>query len=156
MIKFTVHSTPVGQPRPRATMAPGGKFARVHELTHTGKGASRREHPILQFRHSVKADGMVAMTGRQPLQGPIEATIVFVFPRVKKYQWKSRPMPRRRHTGKPDFDNAAKAVCDSLNGVCWSDDSQVSDVVIRKRIAAGDEQPHVEISIREVSEEIQE
>lgn len=33
---------------------------------------------------------------------------------------------------KPDMDNIAKAVADSLNGIAYKDDSQVADLVIRK------------------------
>ncbi len=33
---------------------------------------------------------------------------------------------------KPDFDNIAKAVCDSLNGVAYKDDSQISEFTFKK------------------------
>ena len=33
---------------------------------------------------------------------------------------------------KPDSDNIAKAICDSLNGVAWKDDSQISDLIVHK------------------------
>jgi Holliday junction resolvase RusA-like endonuclease len=56
-------------------------------------------------------------------------------------------MPRTYHAKKPDRDNLDKAVMDALKGLAWIDDSQVCDGRIIKLIAAGDEQPHVEIRI---------
>jgi Holliday junction resolvase RusA-like endonuclease len=38
-----------------------------------------------------------------------------------------------RPTGKPDFDNSAKLICDALNGIVWKDDSQITDVAFVKR-----------------------
>lgn len=36
------------------------------------------------------------------------------------------------HTARPDGDNIAKCVCDSLNGLAWKDDSLVSKLSINK------------------------
>ena len=36
-------------------------------------------------------------------------------------------------TKKPDCDNLIKSILDSLNGVAYKDDSQVTDVHIKKR-----------------------
>ena len=38
----------------------------------------------------------------------------------------------------PDVDNAAKPILDALKGVVYSDDSQVSDLISRKRDLNGD------------------
>ena len=57
----------------------------------------------------------------KPYEGPLELSIYFGFPLIKSDKGKSAPM----HT-KPDFDNLAKAVCDSLTAThFWNDDSQV-------------------------------
>lgn len=45
---------------------------------------------------------------------------------------------------KPDADNILKVVCDSLNGVCYRDDSQVVAVAVQKLYA---EIPRVEVFI---------
>jgi len=50
------------------------------------------------------------------------------------------PLPITR----PDFDNYAKLVCDSLNGIFWKDDSQICDCVISKRYSNS---PRVEIEL---------
>jgi Holliday junction resolvase RusA-like endonuclease len=82
-----------------------------------------------------------------PLTGPLRCDLRFVFPRPKNLIWKKREMPRTYHAKKPDRDNLDKAVMDALKGLAWIDDSQVCDGRIIKLIAAGDEQPHVEIRI---------
>ena len=60
-------------------------------------------------------------------------------------------MPRIRHTKKPDADNLAKAVLDSLNGLIWVDDAQVCELSVSKWIAAGDERAGVTVRIYELA-----
>jgi Holliday junction resolvase RusA-like endonuclease len=35
-------------------------------------------------------------------------------------------------TKKPDADNIAKAICDALNGIAYDDDSQITELHVRK------------------------
>jgi Holliday junction resolvase RusA-like endonuclease len=49
---------------------------------------------------------------------------------------------------KPDADNLLKTIADALNGVCYSDDSQIVEVTLNKWYA---EEPKAEILIREIS-----
>lgn len=53
---------------------------------------------------------------KEPIAGPIRMRLVFFFPRPKKHFTKKglRADAPIYHTGKPDFDNSAKAVCDAL------------------------------------------
>ena len=46
-----------------------------------------------------------------------------------------------------DFDNLAKAICDSLNGVCYVDDAQVVSCTVEKIQSAT---PRIEIELAEV------
>ena len=46
-------------------------------------------------------------------------------------------------TVKPDADNLAKSVCDSLNGVAWADDKQVIKLHVIKAYGV----PRVEVEI---------
>ena len=62
-------------------------------------------------------------------------------------------MPREWKPSKPDGDNVAKLVLDAMNELVWRDDSQVVSLEVLKMIAAGDEQPHLEITITEVNDE---
>jgi len=50
----------------------------------------------------------------------------------------------------PDVDNVAKLVSDSLNGLTWIDDVQVTDLVVRRRIDR--ENPRVEVVVRRIEE----
>jgi len=139
-ISFTVPAIPVAQPRPRATAI--GGHARVYQPT---------KHPIAAFKASVRLAASQAFTGA-PLAGPLRVDCLFIFPRTKNQIWKSRPMPRIWHAKKPDRDNCDKAVLDALSGLLWLDDSQVCAGTIEKWIAAGDEQPHVVVTITDLGD----
>lgn len=138
-ITFTVPAVPIAQPRPRA-MVLGGRAVM--------RGANG-SHKVNTFKP------MVAMAARQaysgpPLEGPIEIFVEFVMPRPGNMVWKSRPMPRVWHTKKPDGDNLVKGVKDALSKVLWRDDSQICSMRVMKWVAAGHEQPHVELLVREL------
>jgi Holliday junction resolvase RusA-like endonuclease len=56
-----------------------------------------------------------------PYEGPLELTLYFGFPLIKSDKGKDAPM-----TTKPDFDNLAKSMVDTLTKMkFWGDDSQV-------------------------------
>jgi Holliday junction resolvase RusA-like endonuclease len=134
-IVLIVPAIPIAQPRARA-VAFGG-HARVY---------SPSNHPVTSFKATVRMAFQQAYTGA-PLAGPLRCDLVFVMPRPQSMIWKKREMPRAYHAKKPDRDNLDKSVMDSLKGIAWIDDSQVCQGSIEKWIAAGDEQPHVQIRI---------
>lgn len=137
-ITFIVPAVPIAQPRPRATTINGS--ARMYD--------AKKSHPIHDFKASVRMSAMQAYQGK-PIETPLTASMTFVMPRPKSKQWKTKPMPRYPHTGKPDCDNLAKGVLDALNGLLFRDDSQVWTCDICKLVASGDEQPHVLVSFQE-------
>ena len=53
-------------------------------------------------------------------------------------------------TKKPDLDNVAKIVLDSLNGIAYSDDSQIVKLNVEKHYS---ENPRVEVTLYEVDVE---
>lgn len=134
MIAFEVPGVPVAQPRVKAT-AFGG-----HARVYTPKTADVYKASVAIACQSVHGD-------QPPCDGPLEVFIEFVLPRPKAMIWKSRPMPSVRHDKKPDIDNLAKAVLDSLGGIAWRDDSQICVLQLCKRIAGGDEQPHTRVRV---------
>lgn len=140
MISFIVPTVPVSQPRPRAYVLAG--HARVY--------AAPKSHAIHQFKASIQQAAQQSYQG-SPLCCPISLRLVFVMPRPCSMMWKTKPMPRVHHTGRPDCDNICKAVKDALSKLIWRDDSQVCMVHLEKWTAAGDEQPHVEIEIEELT-----
>lgn len=58
-----------------------------------------------------------------------------------------RPKTSKLLIPKPDVDNYAKGVLDAItkDGRFWSDDTEVSDLISRKRWTTGD--PHVAVTI---------
>ncbi len=143
MIQFTVSTLPVAQPRQRHRAFQVDGQTRVSNYTPT-------RHPVNAFKSALQ-DALKRAYGGAPLDGPLLLNVLFLMPRPKAMVWKKRPMPRAFHDVKPDLDNLEKALKDALKGLAWRDDSQVADVIKRKRYAAGDEAPGVEVTIDELS-----
>lgn len=144
MPNFFVPGTPVGQPRPRAGIAPGGSFARVYDDA---------KHPVTEFKADIRRIAQEHFSA--PLDGPVQVQIVASFPRPKRLIWKKREMPRVFHTSKPDGDNIGKAVLDALGPgkkrklppIAWHDDAQVCRLTIDKYYVAAGEVAGVEVQI---------
>lgn len=65
---------------------------------------------------------------------PFKATITAIFkPPVSTSQKKLRQIVGSNYTKKPDVDNIAKAILDSLNGLPYKDDNQVSELIVKKK-----------------------
>lgn len=91
-----------------------------------------------------------------PLEGPLMVYLEFYFPRPKSHfgtgsmRGHLRDSAPGYHTGRPDVDNAIKAVMDALTTLrFWKDDSQVCDVRARKLYDSG-AGPGCTISIKEL------
>jgi Holliday junction resolvase RusA-like endonuclease len=133
----------------RATAFAG--HARVYTPQTLGKGDTKRPHPIHAFKATLRMVAEQSYTG-PPLSGPLRMDLLLVFPRQSAKVWKTKPMPRYRHYIKPDRDNCEKAVLDALKGLVFVDDCQVCAGEPEKWHAAGDEQPHCEITITQLTE----
>lgn len=90
-----------------------------------------------QFQTRANTDWslLVGQIGREhaptvPLDGAIAFTAVFYVPRPATAPKRVR-LPLKR----PDIDNLVHKLTDQFNGVFWKDDSQVIDLVVRKRFA---------------------
>lgn len=69
-------------------------------------------------------------------EGPIYVKLIFNMPIPKSFSKKKREeagCQRIQYTKKPDLDNLAKAVLDALNGVAFTDDSQIVRLGMEKR-----------------------
>ena len=137
-IHFTVPTLPVAQPRQRTRVA--GKKA----INYTPQDA-----PVNAYKAALQQAATEAFS-EAPLDCPLLLVVDFVLPRKKTLMWKKKPMPRMRHTIKPDIDNLLKSTKDALSGLLYRDDAQVCSVQATTWIASGDEQPHVEIRICEL------
>lgn len=126
-VEFWVSGEPRGQPRPRAFVRNGR--AAVYD---SGTAEGWKGQIALTFRD---------LRGFEKWTGPIGLRLDFVFRRPKSHFRTGKHVELMRddaplyHTGKPDADNAAKAVMDALTmlGGVWGDDAQVAQLVVLKR-----------------------
>lgn len=140
MITIRVPAVPVAQPRQRHRIA-SGNSGKPFVMNYTPSKA-----PVNDFKASVRLAASEVHQGA-PLDGPLSVWLECVMPRPKVMCWKKKPTPRVPHVSKPDCDNLAKACLDALKQLAWQDDAQIADLRVTKAIAAGDEQPHVVITI---------
>ena len=71
------------------------------------------------------------MKGKDPLEGPLYAKVVFVMPIRDSWTKKKKELALAGNllpTGKPDLDNALKLLFDALNGIVYQDDSQICGI----------------------------
>lgn len=106
---------PKGQPRARA-------FARNGHARMYDPGTAEA------WKQSVACAVGPHITNQPPLAGPVYMRVLFVFPRPKSHSNRHgvKDGAPSYHTGKPDVDNAVKAVMDALTALnVWFDDAQV-------------------------------
>ena len=116
-ITFSVPGDPVPQPRPRVSTA--GGFARAYVP---------KDHPIHAYRQAVALAARAA--GVRQATGPVSIIIDAVFARPKSHMNKKGVKPAAPALPRPDADNNAKAVLDSLGE--FFDDTHVRRLVIEK------------------------
>lgn len=149
-IRFTVPAVPVPQPRTKVSSFGGRARAYTPTVVKNKATGEKKPHPIVAFKATVRHAFAASYSG-PPLQGPLFVGVAFYFPRPAAMQWKTKPMPRARMFGaRNDGDNLTKAVWDSLNALAFGDDGQIAEWVGCKWFASGDEQPHVEVEIRQL------
>lgn len=85
------------------------------------------------------------------VEGPVAIYVDFYLPRPQTLLTKSKAPLAHPHTKKPDLDKLARAAKDALKGVVWTDDSQVTDLIARKRYCAAGEFPRAVIRVREAA-----
>ena len=117
-MKFTIPHNPVAKGRPRFTR----------------KGFTYTPQKTRDFEELVRFYFLQAVKIPKPLKNAVEVKICFFLQIPKSCsQKKKKELENTWHTKKPDADNLAKAVCDSLNGLAWIDDSQICKITIEKR-----------------------
>lgn len=126
-LSFFVPGEPKGQPRPRA-FAFHGK-ARVFD-------PGTAEHWKSQIAAAAREAKAIPA---EPWTEPVALNLSFVMPRPKSHYRSGKHAGQLKleaptwHTGKPDADNLAKAVMDSMTTLgFWRDDQQVAQLRIRK------------------------
>ena len=121
---FEILGKPQGKARPRI-----GKF-----------GAYTPQKTVL-YEKTVKDTFKKQFPNFEPITGEIKVKIEAVFEVPKSYSKKKRegllPIEGVEHSGagythKPDVDNISKIILDSLNGLAYKDDSQVTCLLVFK------------------------
>ena len=83
--------------------------------------------------------------------GPVCLEVVFYLPRPKKFLSKKYGQVEVAHTTRPDIDKLVRSCGDALTKVVWADDSQLTDLIARKRYCAAGEHPRAVITVRETN-----
>jgi len=130
MIHFVIPGEPKAKARPRVT---------TKGITYTPKSTVEYENWVKQC--------YLVKYGQTMLEGEVKATIKAYFGIPKSISQKRKKLMidgKVRPTKKPDADNIAKSVLDSLNGIAYKDDSAVVALQVDKYF---DENPRVEVTL---------
>ena len=127
LLSETLDVVPVAKPRPkfRQVKKKGQKFATTmvyyqNDYLKWEEELASMLRPMVVRKHS----------------GPVklEATFAFPVPPSLSKKEKAERLEVGWHAQKPDSDNLAKSVLDSMNHIgIWDDDSQVCDIHCQKR-----------------------
>jgi Holliday junction resolvase RusA-like endonuclease len=131
-IQFDVIGKPYGQKRPRAFRR--GKFLGIYA-------------PKENVEYSVKVVNAFNKVGKKYDDVPlvIEIQAFFKKPKLTKKE-QALNLPKHKFpTKKPDGDNIAKAILDSLNAVAYHDDSYVTELSVSKYYTDGEERVNIVI-----------
>lgn len=97
------------------------------------------------WRADVRAAAALAWPGGNPLEGPVTASLTFVFERPKNHYRTGRnahllrdAAPAAPVGGAADVDKLARAMLDAMTKIVYVDDKQVVELWARKIYAAGD------------------
>ncbi len=129
-LKFTIP----GEPKAKAR----------HRMTKQGFSYTPKE--TVAYENWVKQCYFLEH-GQAMLTGQIKATIKAYFGIPKSYSKKKRieiDTGYLKPTKRPDTDNIAKAILDSLNGLAYKDDSAVVSLKVEKHF---DDVPRVEVEL---------
>jgi Holliday junction resolvase RusA-like endonuclease len=132
-IAFSVTGDPVPQPRVRVSTR--GGFARAYV---PGK------HQIHTYRQAIAAAAAAAGATATD-EEPLTVILDLVFSRPASHKNKSGLRKGAPVQPRPDVDNVAKGILDSLNGVAWADDRQVGKLVVEKSYG---EEPRTTVRIQ--------
>ena len=134
-MRFEVLGQPQGKARPRVTF-------------RSGRAATYTPSKTVEYENQIKAEYI--KNGGKCKDGEISATIIAVYQIPKSFNKAKRldaVLLKLKPQTKPDLDNIAKAVLDSLNGVAYKDDSQVTSLFLKKYYG---EQPKLIIYLEEI------
>lgn len=100
----------------------------------TGRASVYTPETTRTYEAQLRYAAMQSMSGRLPLDGPVQVDMTAAFAIPKGYSRTKRKDALAglvRPCVKPDADNTLK-LCDAMNGVVWGDDKQIVTATIRK------------------------
>lgn len=137
MLEFEIEGRPQGKARPRVN-------------TFTKRAYTPQK--TLDYEEQVKQAFIWRYGNIEPLECPLQACIYAIFEVPKSYSKKKRAEILEKefvYTKRPDGDNIAKIVLDSLNGLAFKDDAQVADLRVVKLYG---EKPKVRVLLDVIKE----
>ena len=117
-VTFTVAGDPIPQPRPRVSTR--GGFARAYVPS---------KHPVHAYRENIAIEA--ARAGLRTCESPIDVSVEAIFARPKSHMTKKGVKATAPKLPRPDVDNIAKAILDSLQDV-MGDDTKVRRLTVAK------------------------
>ncbi|MFP3756807.1 RusA family crossover junction endodeoxyribonuclease [Cupriavidus sp. SIMBA_020] len=136
-VVFAIPGQPVAKGRPK--FARQGGFVRTYTPEKTAT-----------YENLVKLFATQAMSGRPPIEGPVELWLdinLQIPTSWSKKRQREAAAGLVAATKKPDADNVLKAVKDGMNGIVWLDDAQAVEYRISKRYSTS---PCVQVSVEQL------
>ena len=151
-IKFTIPGAPKGKGRPRVSIR---KFKGSDGKDKTFTKTYTPEDTVI-YENLIKLEYQNACNNfKFNNEACLEMEIMAFYPIPKsttKKKLKLMLWNVLRPIKKPDADNVGKVVADSLNEIAYKDDTQITDLIIRKRYS---DVPRVEVRIKDLSDELE-
>ena len=132
-LRFEVQGEPKAKARPRVTRS---------GIAYTPKNT-------ILYENLVRTSFQQYYPDHIPSDCEVEAIITAYFSIPKSASQRKKELMNFgliSPTKKPDLDNIAKAVLDSLNGIAYKDDSQIVSMWVVKKYS---ERPRVEVILKE-------
>lgn len=82
------------------------------------KHGNHQPQRVTDWQNAVAWEARIAMSGNDPITGPVAMRCVFVLPNNRRV----------------DIDNLNKAILDACNGIVFKDDHQVMNLHLIKRV----------------------
>jgi Holliday junction resolvase RusA-like endonuclease len=146
MIKFEVMGKPYGQKRPRAFRR--GKFIGIYSPKENVDYATK----VISAFKGVSPKIVVEGRPLFPEGTPVGVKIIayYSLPKVSKKELLREPLKYRFPLRKPDLDNVAKGLLDSLTQAhAWHDDAQVVELQVIKLYVSDDTEERVIVELWE-------
>lgn len=137
-IRFTVPGEPQGKGRARVG-------------TIAGKARMFTPEKTVAYEGLIALAAQEQMNGSPLITGPVMVEVIMHCPVRPSWSKKKQTQALAGEiypTSKPDADNCLKAICDAMNKVVWIDDTQATDIHMRKRFSTN---PRVDVIVTPLS-----